>query len=62
MKKLQADTINGVYEVDVFEDVAEEIEQIDFYLELDRLEDGNFICATVDRSMFRRIDLEYGID
>lgn len=57
--KVQADNINGVYEVEDFE--GEVVSQEDFYDSLDSNPDGSIICAEIDEAMAKKIDAEYGI-
>jgi hypothetical protein len=57
--KLQADNINGVYQVEEFE--GEVLSQQDFYDSLATNPDESVICAEVDAAMAEKIEKEYGI-
>lgn len=57
--KLQADNINGVYQVEEFEGTI--LSQEDFYESLRSNPDGSIICAEVDTAMVDKIAGEYGI-
>lgn len=57
--KLQADNINGVYQVEEFE--GEVLSQQDFYDSLATNPDESVICAKVDAAMAEKIENEYGI-
>lgn len=58
--KIQADTINGCYEVADFEDTAEVVDQYNFYDSLNTLTD-KVIGSEIDNDMFDTIHNEYGI-
>lgn len=60
MKKLQADTIRGVYEVESFEHEVTLNENI-FFEELRTLEDGEVACCEVSEEMYNKIKEKYGI-
>lgn len=57
--KVQADNINGVYEVDEFE--GDVLIQDDFYDSLRSNPDDSVICAEIDEEMEDKIRSEYGI-
>jgi ethanolamine utilization protein EutP (predicted NTPase) len=57
--KLQADNINGVYQVEDFE--GEILNQQEFYDSLSTNSDDSVICAEVDAVMAEKIEAEYGI-
>lgn len=57
--KLQADNINGVYQVEDFE--GEIMGQQEFYDSLATNADDSVICAEVDAEMAVKIEAEYGI-
>ena len=57
--KLQADNINGVYQVEEFEGTV--MTQELFYASLKDNEMDSVICAEVDVAMAAKIDEEYGI-
>jgi hypothetical protein len=57
--KLQADNINGVYQVEEFE--GEVLSQQDFYDSLATNPDESVICAEIDAAMAEKIEKEYGI-
>jgi hypothetical protein len=57
--KLQADNINGVYQVESFE--GEILSQENFYTSLKDNPDDSVICAEVDKEMALKIQEEYGI-
>lgn len=57
--KIQADNINGVYQVEDFKGSI--LSQQDFYDALDGNIDNSIICAEVDEAMAKKIDAEYGI-
>ena len=58
--KVQADNINGVYQVDDF--VGTVLDQDDFYQSLATNKVDSVICADIDDAMCIRIDAEYGIN
>lgn len=60
MKKLQADTHNGVYEVEEFEYEVTLSENI-FFEELSTLEDGEVACCEVSDEMYAKIKEKYGV-
>ena len=57
--KLQADNVNGVYQVEEFE--HEVLSQQDFYDSLATNPEDSVICAEVDPAMAEKIEAEYGI-
>lgn len=57
--KLQADIINGVYEVDDF-DTTDITDQKMFFKRLDGLKSG-IIASVVDKNYYNKIKSEYGI-
>ncbi len=57
--KVQADNINGVYEVEEFE--GDVISQDDFYDSLSSNPEDSVICAEIDEDMEEKIRSEYGI-
>ena len=57
--KLQADNINGVYEVSDFEGAV--LSQDDFYASLKTNSDESVICAEVDDEMLAKISADYGV-
>lgn len=57
--KLQADFINGVYQVKDFE--GRVLSQQDFYDSLSTHTGISTICAEVDKEMAEKIAAEYGI-
>ena len=59
--KLQADNINGVYQVQVEEFEGEVLSQQDFYDSLATNPDESVICAEIDAAMAEKIENEYGI-
>lgn len=56
--KVQADNINGVYVVDIFE--GEVLTQPEFYESLSDNPDDRIICAEIDEDMADKISAEYG--
>jgi hypothetical protein len=57
--KVQADSTNGVYQVEDFE--GEVLSQKDFYDALGSNPDDSVICAEIDEEMAEKIEAEYGI-
>jgi len=62
MKKLMADTISGVYEVQEFDNGIEVTKDEDsFFEELSTCEDGEQLACEVSDEMYKRIDEKFGI-
>jgi len=59
MKKIQFDTINGVYEVESFDDDSTWVDRLSLD-DLKNAEDGVYASA-VDDDFFEKIKCEYGI-
>ena len=59
--KVQADTINGVYEVEDFDAGAELMSEDDFLNALDGLKDGEAVAAEIGQRMEKTIFDLYGI-
>ena len=58
-KKVQADNVNGIHEVEEFE--GDILSQEVFYSSLKDNPDDSVICAEIDDAMAAKIDEEYGI-
>jgi hypothetical protein len=61
MKKLVADTIVGVYEVEEFPDLEVTIDEDMFFDELTHVEDGEQIACNVSEEMYNKISEKFGI-
>ena len=59
--KIQADILNGVYEVESFDSGAAVMQGPDFYEQLIDLDSNWVIATTVSGNLLNQIDTEYGI-
>jgi len=59
--KIQADILNGIYEVEFFDSGVAVMQGPDFYEQLIDLDSNRVIATTVSGNLLNQIDTEYGI-